>query len=745
MLRHRFSREAKTSNGHHDSGKLGLPFSLKARSTTKSGTELTVLEDMGSSLMNERGYDSDARTIPTPTRAIHMAASPAAQGFRRVDLSDLVERSQERDESERWTTDQSPHNSDSCDSPFGLHYIPTPKSSLRGIPRPVREANSQHPALEDERTRGEHGLQMGLARSLPDLNASSQGSGPSVSTHSSALVGSAVADDINLMVHWNQYLRRDLRNDTATSGSVPNLSTDALVAKKRLPGTLAMSQPDPRALHLGDLNISHRLASHTMSSGSHNPSSIDLACNNRHGQFMSSSHENFQPRQRSQQGQSNRRVPSSFYSHQSSHPSSKNISPRVQSPIIHHETPIYTNQGTNGKRQGGSPVTDNGFIHESRFREHCDAANSPPYYHRYPYGPNNLDSPRRVSAGWMSGGRRVGYGYSPVSDAEEAQTQHQSDDGHSSEVTGWRPPMKNERQFQSPSHDCRMGLGEAMESTIQEPRPIPPPMNAKRREIGAATIPKARTSPRSAKDYLVRPYLGGVMGSRANQSSRDHETGAVWVDETKPPNVRAPEVPPTAQNEYCEVPQSSHYSIHPNDASANRWARLSRSMNVHRARKIEERLDGHETGSHGDSRSAIGRSVGNLGDTGGNSNGHIEQKPSATEPLTVDQHDEDEDQAGQMHPSNPRSSRWLLKLSKRRASLRLSNVHKQETSQTSTAFLECDSNSARRTNSTKSSGTEDPASVYRDCLRMPGSFDGSRWANRGSQVLWDLCTTEDCY
>ncbi|KAJ5666062.1 uncharacterized protein N7477_008510 [Penicillium maclennaniae] len=749
MLRRRFSRESKTSNEHRDSGKFSLPFSLKARSTTKPGTELMVLEDIGSSLMSERGYDSDARDIPTPTRANHMAASPAAQGFRRMELIDLMERSQEREESERWTTDQSPHKSDSRDSPLGMHYIPTPKSSLRGAPHPLREANSQHPALEDERTRGERILQMGLARSQPNMNVPSRGSGPSISMHSPALVGSNAVDDVNFIAHWDQYLRRGQRKGMTTSGSLPNWSTDALVAQRRQPGTAAMSQTDLqtdlRALHLGDLKISHRLASQTMSSGSisRNPSSVDLARYNRHGQLMSSSHENLHPRQRSPQGQISRRGPSSFYSQQSSHPSSRETSPRVQS-LVHIERPIQFNQGTRGKPQSGGPITDNGSMHGSRFREHCDATNAPPQYHGQPHDPNHR-SPRRISAGWMSGGRRVGYGYSPVSAAEDAPTQHQGSDGHPSDVAGWRSPIKNDRQFQSPFQDCRMGP-EEMEPTIKEPRPIPPPMNPKRHETVAATIPHSMTSPHSAKDYPMPPDLPTFMDSRYNRSSLDYETGAVWVDESNPPSLRAPELLSTTQNERYEVPSSAHYGNRPNDVSATCWARLSRSVNVQLlARKNGEGLDGHETGSHGDSRLAIGYTVDKVRDTAKPIVGHVEIEPSTAEPFTADQRDEEEDQAGQLHPSNSRSSRWLLKLSKRQATRCSPNIHKQEISQTSSAFVECDSNSARRTNSTKSSGAEDPARVYQDCLRMPGSFDGSRWANRRSKVLWDLCTSEDDY
>lgn len=754
MLRRRFSRESKSSNDHRDSGKIVNPFSLKPKSA-KSGTGLTELEDIGSSLVSERGYDSDARNIVTPTGANHMGPSPAARGFRRMELSDLVERSQERDESERWTTDQSPNNSDSRDFPFGMHYIPTPKSSLRGVPRSVREANSQRPTLNDERPRGEIGLQMGPARSLPNLTTSDQSCSPSISIHSPALVGPGCADDQNFMAHWDQYLRRGQKNGMATSGSVPDLPTDALVPRKRQPGTSDMPFADPRTLHLGDFEISRRLASQTMSSGcvSHNPSSADLIRNNSRTQFVSTSHENLQARQSSPQGQMSRHDPSSFYAHQGRHPSSSKTSPRVQSPMIHNAKANHTRQETYEKPKSPGPVPDHGFAHESRFREHCDSAHSLPLFYGQPHGLNDLDYPRRVSAGWMSGGRRVGYGYSPVSGAEEAQIQNQDDDGHSSEALGWRPPpvisdtsIKNEGQFHCPPQHRQVRPQEAVESTIQEPRPIPPPMNPKRHEIGAATVSRIKTSPQAVKDYPVPPYLRAFMGSRTNQSSPDYETGAVWVDEINSPNYRAPEIPPTTQSEHCKVPQSSHYSTHPDDASVTRWARLSESMNAQpRALNTGEGPEGDETGSHGDSRSATRHSIGILGDTARISNVHVITEQSTTEPPTAEQHDEDKDQASQMHPSSTRSSKWILRLSKRRASRRLPNMHQQDTSQNSTAFLECESSSARRTNSTKSSGAEDPASAYQDCLRMPGSFDGSRWANRGSQALWNMCTTEDDY
>lgn len=276
-------------------------------------------------------------------------------------------------------------------------------------------------------------------------------------------------------------------------------------------------------------------------------------------------------------------------------------------------------------------------------------------------------------------------------------------------------------------------------------------MNPKRHETGPFTVPRATTSPRSTKNSPVPPYSRAFMGSRTNRSSRDYETGAVWVDEINIPDLRAPEVPPKTQNKHCEVPQSSHYSTHPNHASASRRSRLGQSMNLQpRARKNGEGLDGHGTGSNCNSRSAIEQSVGNLEGPAKAPSEHHAKEHLEANPLDTRHHGDDEDQAGQMHPTNSRSSRWLLRLSKRRASRRLSNIHHQESSQessqaSSAPFHECDSSSVRRTNSTKSSGAEDPASAYQECLHMPGSFDGSRWANRRSRVLWDMVTIEDNY
>jgi len=739
MLRRRFSRESRSSNDHRESGKLAFPFSLKSMSTPKPGTELTAIQDIGSSLMSERGYDSDARNLSTPTRANPMdptGDSPGARGFRRMELSDLVERSQERDESERWARDQSQNNPNARHSPFGMHYIPTPKSSMRRSRSPIREVSSYRSARADDRVGGENGMQMGFARSLPNLNASSQESGLPLSKHSPALGGLEGANNSNSTVHWDPYLERGQKNGLASLGSVPNLSTDVLVSKKRQTTTSGVSVTDPQTLNLSDFGISHRLASQTMSSGSmsFNLSSPDLVRNNRYDPFMSSSQENLQPCQRPPQGMSRLRDPSSFYSQPGSHPSSRNTSPRARSP----ERPMPANQAIKEKVRGEVPAVDNGFVHESRFHEHCDAVNSPSHHQGQPYDPNEPVPPRKVSAGWMSGGRRVGYGYSPVVGPEEAENQCADDSANSKQALHRKPcavmadaNTKNERDPQS--QRFRMGRQETVETAVQEPHPIPPPMNPKRHASDAVTVPRTRTSPRATNDYHMPPYLRASMESQANGSSRDYEIGAVWVDEIGTLDFRTPDVSPTTPNEQSKIPQSSHYSTYPNDASASRWAHLGRSMVQPQSRKNGEHFVGHETGTDCDPRSAMGQSVGNLGDTAEGPSEHFATEHHA------EHHREVKDQAGQMHTNSSRTARWLPRLSKCRANRRLSTIHQQEASQASSAaFLERDS-----TDSTKSSMTGDSASAYQECLRMPGSFDGSRWANRGSRVLWDMCTVED--
>lgn len=103
-----------------------------------------MVGDMGSSLMSERGYDSDAQYIGSPQHADHLRASPGSPAVRRMGLHDLIEHSRERNDLEMWAGSASHDQPDSPGTPFGMHYIPTPTGSLRG--------HSAHPNSATEGT-----------------------------------------------------------------------------------------------------------------------------------------------------------------------------------------------------------------------------------------------------------------------------------------------------------------------------------------------------------------------------------------------------------------------------------------------------------------------------------------------------------------------------------------------------------------------------------------------------------------
>ncbi|KAJ5556423.1 hypothetical protein N7494_000338 [Penicillium frequentans] len=134
-LRRRFSREYKWASDAREYRKFMFPFPRKssrsAPSRPKPVHEL-MSPEYGNSLMSERGYDSDAHYITTPRH--DLARSPAGRGFRRMELSDLIEQSQERSEAERWALFNNPTATDSQESAFGMHFIPTPPGTLRGPP-----------------------------------------------------------------------------------------------------------------------------------------------------------------------------------------------------------------------------------------------------------------------------------------------------------------------------------------------------------------------------------------------------------------------------------------------------------------------------------------------------------------------------------------------------------------------------------------------------------------------------------
>ncbi|KAJ5673835.1 hypothetical protein N7462_009274 [Penicillium macrosclerotiorum] len=766
MLRRRFSRESKTSKAssdHREQSKFTFPFSRKSsRSAAKPATELAVLDNYGSSLMSESRYDSDAQCITTPKR--DLVNSPAHRGRRRMELSDLIERSHERTESERWAMGHGENIPEPPESAFGMRYIHTPPSSLRSARSPYHKAyespdshRSNSPSHGGVIVQGAiqtgHGIKMNQvnqARSLPDLNAINQMPKTSATKHLPTIRVPDALQDQSLAVDWAQFVGPNRQKYGISSGSLPNQPNDIMVTKRRQLIASGTPGTDPRPIHLGEIGIPHRLASPSASSGtgSCNPSIAELIRLSKYGAFLNASQENIPTSQRSAsahsvpelQTHSNRRDVSSYYSHQAS-PISTCSSPCLgsshfgaSSPGI--ETPPDIKQKLFNEgfaiETGPSP-TNEGL--SSKFREHCEneLSKTPPAQMESNYN-NEAGSSRKVSIGWMSGGRRVGYGYSPVPNDEE---QSKLEDGHYYTQQGSDRPeisvagsgLGNGQVVQFSGE--RRDSGYAAGTSTPNPEPIRVINRQTGQEAAPTTLPKARSSIRNVDKYPEPPYLRAILSGRYSQGQDPQSPRG---SKQSSGSLRASEVPPMTQMEHCQVPQSSHYNSQSADNAVNRWARLSQSLNAHpRGRK--EQNNGRRSVITNVVHPAAVQDVPISGDSAADIEPEFFRTGREPNP---------DDLAHLLRPSNSRGAKWVRRFSKRRDSRRVSNLHKQDVSQASSGpYQDCDADSLGRANSTKSTVAEDLASMYRECLQMPGSFEGSRWASRTSRVLWDLVTTDD--
>ncbi|KAJ5711548.1 hypothetical protein N7488_005704 [Penicillium malachiteum] len=732
ILRRRFSRESKTSNASRDHGKSIFPFALKTSKSVPSRPkpDLTALENYGSSLMSERGYDSDAQYITTPRRGDHLGRSPGSRPFRRMELSDLIEQSQERSEAERWALENDRDVSQSQESAFGMHFIPTPPSTLRGPP------TTFHTALDTDESKIQPGgsvtddkPQLGpvtnadFVRSLPSLSSTHYD--VSHSAHSPVINISETNSGRDLMSDWNQFLKMSReRYGLGSSGSLPGPSTNLVVPKRRQESHSARSFTDPCSVHLSELGISNKLASHSESSQimSCGPSLTELVRPNRAGLFTNSSQENIQLRQNTSTSAlsvneqvhkpTGLRDVSSCYSQVS--PSSGNVSLgewsiRNLTQKTPNKSPAIQETMSSESEVANIPAPRNTLL--SRFREHCDADTpGPPQSRSLAIG---HISPRKISIGWMSGGRRVGYGYSPVlGKGAESPKKHEQVTPQLSQITGLKAEFAktNEAQGLSQSH---VRLEEVRQASARHYTP-PSPETQPRPSNEPSTVPRSVKSAVSNRGHTVSPQLRAIL----NRSSQERGSTTGLTEESTR-DLCAPELTAAVQTEYCQIPQSSHYSSQGQggDSFAHQWARLSRSMNAQsRNPKTTHNAVCNQKQTPQD---------------GAFSADCLESIEPAYPQLNS--HREYENQAHELQSKTSRATRWANRFSRYRESRKPSNNRQQEPSFASSGpYQDCDSTNAslKRETSTKSNTTDDP-----DCLEMPGSFEGSRWASRISRML----------
>ncbi|KAJ5112301.1 hypothetical protein N7532_000346 [Penicillium argentinense] len=744
MLRRRFSRESKASGEHRDPTRFGFPFNIKSiKPASKIGSkpdpDLTMLGDLGSSLMSERGYDSDAQFVMTPPRNGPLARPRAARPLRRMELSDLIEQSHERIELEhQWAIANGRNNSESHQSASAMQPTTPSPSSVKSSHGPVRtlrivsQSPNQHRApLEARFNLRNYDMKMKSAKSLPNLNVTNQQSTPPSHPLSGSVTLPQLVDKSTLVDDWSWPTLPNTSNPPygkESSDTPSDQSPDLMVKKNRQPSHSARTFTDPRSIHFDELGISRQLASQTTASGSMscNPSMTGLIHPNEHGFYVispSQDNSKYSPKSGVSLGSGNDSPSPDFRQRELSSlsPPSGSASPHVSyrlfPPTVASKPAARSSNFQEDKTNQSGP-DETGLFQascglRSKFKEHCESDESEPAQSQSaPANANEICSPRRVSIGWMSGGRRFGYGYNPVPNDEEKQSQLEGDDrpcrnpGLFSKAEG-APGNSSTKASSEVNPEHQKNFAESTEKPIQRPGQEIADNDPTFKNNSPASVSKCPL-PRSASDFPAPPYLRAILGGVSNRS-QVHETRSSGDQGAR--SLRTPELPPTTQTEHCEVPQSSEYTKRASGAFANRWSRI----------RSASRLSQTPTKS-------FVRSGDNADDEG-------------PEYFDLDDQENAQDQTPTLQHSNSRGARWTRRFSRRKESRRLSNKHQQDVSQASSnSYQDCESEVLGHSTSTKSNGPEEAVSTDQDCLEMPGSFDGSHWASRKSRMLWDACT-----
>lgn len=352
--------------------------------------------------------------------------------------------------------------------------------------------------------------------------------------------------------------------------------------------------------------------------------------------------------------------------------------------------------------------------------EHCNNSASPPFLSTAGQASGSV-SPRKVSVGWMSGGKRVGYGYSVVPETEGGiEDQAESCIPQFNRPAGWKGEIEiadpSFQQRKPQTSGSRTPAGSVREHSPNDHSELPTvmPSNGLPHQYEATTFPRATNPPQRRNGYHVPPYMRGSMG---NHSSREQESLEL-TDEQTSGSLRAPGLIPMVKVEHCEVPPTAQYRGQGNDNFARQWARFNRSPNTSPRRQ----------------REAI--PLGARAQDGAFSVDRLD-RPDGTEPdsfeteIDAEFENEAEDQTTELQESSSRPARWVRRFSRHWEGRRFAR-HQQEPSNSSSShsYHDCESNSPKRTVSTKSNSPVDL-----ECPEMPGSFEGSRWAGRLSRLI----------
>ncbi|KAJ5747709.1 uncharacterized protein N7511_009405 [Penicillium nucicola] len=688
--------------------------------------------------MSARGYDSDAQCIGTPQHLSPLNASPINPTFRRMGLNDIIERSREREDSELWAENGVQTHANGREPPFGMHFVPTPPGSLRGRPRvtrakPATATSSQSvPSLGDSRS----GQQNSFTKSLPSLHPSQEiVPGQEHLRARDGVVGSSAENLQGLGADWLQYMGGSPQGyRTASSGSIYNPSQDLSVSKTRPQPSSHRTDHEPRVPCLGDMGISQRLAGTALGSGqtSANTSASDVTHQNKYGSFMASQ-ENVASSSKSEastivgleaqkQAMLHKRDVSSFYSRQSSNPSGE-ASPAAQSlrarPTNLRGIPVFY-QDMLDKTHVNKPYPRKESP-KGKFGEHFRDSNMISVQDQST--PSEIAGQRKVSPGWMTGGRRMGYGYSMVDNAEGEPRQV---DGAGSPLPhgGWRnqtpepTPGNIQMREMNASIQYQTGMTQSPGSGPPEQGPSGSPSDNRR-------FFTPRSPDKALDEFISTPERWARIQGRSAQAYNSAPLPAdLAADKMTVANPLGP-IPIRDQQKEDFFRKGVDY-VEDSETFLGRWTKNSRGkeivprplkINKGNSFKSEQRRSSQELPPPVQHRFSMDQT----------------NRPQS---VYFDSRDDGGTDQVEETPTRSRSGRWILRFSRNRESKRRSNLPPKEPSQNSS--MEYDDSGRQelgRTNSTRSDMAEELASAYQECIAMPGAFYGSKWASRTSLVV----------
>ncbi|CAG8306021.1 unnamed protein product [Penicillium salamii] len=704
-LRRRLSRESRQSGEQS----MNFPFSLKPKpSISKTDAELPVFADMGSSLMSARGYDSDAQCVGTPQHVGNVNQSPRTPTSRRMGLNNNVQGHREHNNMGYWN---SPNLHAHPDSPasFGMSAPSTPQGSMEGLPHP---SDAQHTArstdnlsttsLNNQRS----AEQNHFAKPLTSLHPSQEQLVPSnqVVNHRQGLyLGSSSENFQDLVGDWAQYMKSNaIGLPNASSESLSRQSPEIMMSKRRQHSSSPRTHPEAHVPYLGDLDLSHRLAGSPLASGSQsaNPSITNPPHANRHGLRMVSS-ENVQSDMTS--GSSTVVLPetptrsmpqhrdvSSFYSRQSDE-TAGNASSAIHSLRVHAANAMDSLPNIKGRLFGEVGFVEDapgvtGEVIKGKFDDH-EQANT-----QSPQSPRALPTPtegmRKVSPGWMTGGRRVGYGYRMVDNADEL-THHGVDDVPTTGI------VKHED----------LGGNDGRRAVSQPPvQPSIPYDNDPKNDPVRTPSNWTKLKRNSVRDRSHAP-LAVDLASKDMSPRGPHGARAILV-----------------QPQHSPTPASVEY-VEDDGNFVGRWSRNSFSLR----RRLSQL---HKKDDSSPERELCTPDV----------------SPTVNRRCSMDQTTRcpsvyfdpaNERSADKVNgqPSRSRSGRWILRFSRNRDSRRRSSKPVKQPSPESSAEYECPSSGLGRPDSMMGDIAADLANEYQQCIQMPRAFYGSGWASRTSLIV----------